>query len=448
MRLRLDPPIDEWPVPTPQRPIWTGHQAFLWHPGILTKYLAAEAVSRRAGSPGSPGVAFGNVVVDQDVYDPLSVTLPRRDSAQPDRLMAQRFSLGPVVQDVPPHMQPAVKVKVINERITGLPADVVIDRDRLIGAFRHTDRESPFLAYQMDTVLRRLAPAYAASASSRFASGLLRGEAEVMDRLLHDATQCARIYNKAVRAVPEAGMRPMSVERDRVEVPLWKLGWMRPRERVFVDLADSTPIFVTEDGEPVAIDEKNAPGRVVLAPRALLMTAMLRRPDRCGLFVHGTGGGNYDRVTERWWAAWAGEVLAPMAVVTADLHLTFGDLPVNGPEELARAKWYAHHLPHNVDRVLGLPADDPDVRAKRELLEHMDDDRDAGRRRSAFTALHRINKGLVKRHADALAEAGRAVDRADAGVANAATAGRRDWPLACYPAEALAALVSRLEASG
>ncbi|MEO1237327.1 MAG: hypothetical protein AAFX76_11120, partial [Planctomycetota bacterium] len=124
MRVRLDPPIDGWPVPTAQRPIWTGHQVFLWHPGILTKYLAADAVSRRAG------VAFGNVVVDQDVYDPLSVTLPRRDPAQPDRLTAQRFSLGPVVQDVPPRMQPAVKVKVIVERIACLPADVEIDRER------------------------------------------------------------------------------------------------------------------------------------------------------------------------------------------------------------------------------------------------------------------------------------------------------------------------------
>ncbi|MEO1237584.1 MAG: hypothetical protein AAFX76_12420, partial [Planctomycetota bacterium] len=314
-----------------------------------------------------------------------------------------------------------------------------IDRERLIGAFRHTDRESPFLAYQMDTVLRRLAPGYANATPSRFASELLRDEAEVLDRLLHDAPRCARLYNDAVRAFPGAGVTRLSVEPDRVETPLWAMGWMRPRRRVYVDVADSTPMFVTEDGEPLG-----AGGGVTLAPRALLMTALLRRPDRCGLFVHGTGGGAYDRITERWWGEWRGEALAPMATATADVRLDFDGLPVAGRADVERAVWRAHHLSHNLDRELGL--NDERTRAKRELLDHMHDDRDRRRRGASFRLIHEINRELAEAHPDAIAEADRAVERARVGVANAAVAGKRDWPFLLYPEPTRVALAEQIEA--
>ncbi|MEM6459082.1 MAG: hypothetical protein AAF710_06795 [Planctomycetota bacterium] len=434
MRVRVEPPIRDWPVPTADRPIWTGHQVTLFHPGIAAKYLAAETVSRAAG------VQYRHVVVDQDVYDPLTVTLPRR---QGDRLTAGRHVLAQTMPDVPVGMHPALDPAEIAAGIAALPRDAVIDRDQLRHAFAPGTPAPGTLAQQMHAALGRLLPAAATDEPPVYASQLLYGDDHVgvVARLIGDARACARHYNEAVQAFPEAGMSPLSVRPDRVEVPLWALTWGGPRRRVYVDLGGTKPSFMAGDGGPLA-------DHTYYAPRALLMTALLRRPDRCGLFVHGTGGGNYDRVTERWWAAWAGETLAPRAVVTADLYLDFDDLPVNGPDELARAKWYAHHLPHNVDRALGLPADDPDVRAKRELLAHMDDDRDAGRRRSAFAALHRINDGLATRHAEAVAEAGRAVDRAEAGVSNAAAAGRRDWPLACYPPQALDALASQVACSG
>ena len=66
---------------------------------------------------------------------------------------------------------------------------------------------------------------------------------------------------------------------------------------------------------------------------------------------HGTGGGVYDQVTERWWSDWTKEDLAPKAVVSADVYLPF-DVPVATRDELHRAVWFEHHLPFNVDRYV------------------------------------------------------------------------------------------------
>jgi hypothetical protein len=61
----------------------------------------------------------------------------------------------------------------------------------------------------------------------------------------------------------------------------------------------------------------------LVAPRALALTAIARLV-LCDVFIHGTGGGRYDRAMERWIATALGEeasaALAPMDVVTATRH--------------------------------------------------------------------------------------------------------------------------------
>jgi hypothetical protein len=432
MQVTIDPPIPQWPSPSARRPIWTGHQATLFHPGIVAKYAAAAA----AAGP----VPVSQVLVDQDVYDPLRLAVPCRDG---DRLYVEHVHLAPQGDQasgagslpgpgagVAVGMRPAVRVEQVSAGLAQWPerAAVRVDVPRLLEAFAEAQRESDTLGGQMAGVLERLLPGWYVPATP--ATTLLRGEDELLDALRHDVRNCVKHYNEAVGSVPAAGMARLSVEPDRVEVPLWELRWMKARRRVYVDVADSRPMLITADGEPI---DPSA----TLAPRALLMTALLRRPGRCCLFIHGTGGGVYDRITERWWKGWRGEKLAPMAVATADLYLDF-DAPTGGEAQRRRAVWRAHHLPHNLDRELGL---DGELAAeKRRLLEHMDDDRDRIRRRAAFRRVHAINRELAERHRGVLVEARRAVERAEAGVANAAVAGRRDWSFLFYPEGALAEL--------
>lgn len=440
MQVRSDPPIADWPTPNARRPIWTGHQLKLFHPGILAKYLAVSAASAKVGVPAA------QVAVDQDVYNPLALSIPVRDG---DRLSVVKIALGPIMADVPVGMQPPARAGAVAKGLNDWPRNAVTtpDHHRLVAAFSEAEKESETLAQQMDGVLLRLLnecfsalPGAGAGVytPSVMASRLLDREDEVLDALLHDAAACAKAYNDAVAQFPAAGVARLSVEPDRIEVPLWALTWKGPRRRVYVDVADTTPMLVTEDGEPVE-------DSITLAPRALLMTALLRRPQRCSLFIHGTGGGEYDRITERWWQAWRSEKIAPMAVVTADVHLDF-DAPVNDGAALRRAVWKAHHLPHNLDLALGLQDSPPEspAREKRELLEHMDDDRDKKRRRAAFELIHQINADLAAAHPEAIVAAQHELESARHGVANAAIVRRRDWPFLLYPREKLETLRGRL----
>jgi hypothetical protein len=154
----------------------------------------------------------------------------------------------------------------------------------------------------------------------------------------------------------------------------------------------------------------------------------------CDLFIHGKGGWLYDRITEEWWREWAGEELAPMAVVSADVRMDF-EAPVADRAAVDRAVWWAHHVPHNVDRATH--ADGPLAARKRDILAHMDDDRDPRRRAAAFAELHKINARLVEEHPDVIANARLDLERARTGLLNRQVAMKRDWFFGLYPPEKL-----------
>ncbi len=455
MRVRLDPPIADWPRPSNHRPIVTGHQQTLFHPGILAKYIAAMVATQTHTSSNSRRATharYQQIIVDQDVYDPLALDLPGREG---DRLAVRRHQLARVLPDVPPAAQPPASVVEINTALETMdwPADAAISASAMRMAYEKSDEIADTLARQAwlvnDELMREVGvqPAQAEFASEMCWAPRYKW---VLEALLRDARRCATIYNRAVQDFPGTGITPLRVDSFMVEVPLWELRWLRPRRRVFVDVSDSKPLFVTEDGEPIVglshdrIDARDQqPGGFVgLAPRALLMTALLRNPNESSRFIHGTGGWAYDRITERWWQDWQGYELAPMALATADVYLDF-DAPLAERADLQRAVWFRHHLKDNVDRYTTV---DPVLAArKRELLAHMTDDRDRRRRRAAFDELHRINAQLRAKHPGMIAEADASLARAAAGVENRRIAQRRDWFFGLYPQAKLDDLKAAIE---
>jgi hypothetical protein len=401
------------------RLIVTGHQAQLWHPGILAKDIAMAVASERFS------VQRLHVVVDQDTNEAWRLDVP---DVVDDELRVRSVLLADQKPGVPTGFQPPADPKQIQEQLAGLDAALT---GRLSEAFIGLP-DCASLAEQVAVVLARLKKPYAGGVPVMMVSdlALLPAFNTIVSRMLNEARQCAMAYNHAVAKLPGAGMTPLVVTRDLVELPLWAVGWNEPRRRVFVDLADSEPLFIYDDGEPI---DRSA---VSLLPRALLLTAVMRSA-LCDLFIHGTGGLVYDRVTEAWWHGWTGETLAPMARVTADLFLDLG-VPVADRADLDRAVWRRHHLPHNLDRALNL--DSQAVREKHDLLAHMSDDRGRARRRKAFSRIHQINRELAGQHPEALASAERDLRLAHIGVKNARVARRRDWCFALYPPKSLHAL--------
>lgn len=395
--------------------IATGHQAALWHPGILAKDLAAAVAAEWLQA-----AAF-HLVVDQDIHESMQLDLPVNDAG---RLSTRKLQLGPINPALPTGMQPPIDAAAAIHAIDAARAELgdrlAVDLEPLRAAWADLP-PCRNLAQQAAVLTECLMRPYTGPMPLLFASDLL--SLSPIDCVAF--SEGVGHYNAAVSLHPQAGIAPLAIETDRVELPLWALRWNRPRRRVYTRTKGGTTQLVDDANQ--TLDDQ-----VHLAPRALLQTALLRDAC-CDLFVHGRGGWGYDRVTEIWWRRWQGRELAPMVLATADLRLPF-EAPHAEPQELTRAAWYAHHLPFNLDRVLRLDERDDRVRRKRELLAHMDNDRDRVRRAAAFAEIHRINDELSRRYRDAIVEAGRRLRETRLGAANRAIAGRRDWFFALYPA--------------
>jgi len=404
----------------------TGHQPFLWHPGILAKDVAMRRGGERLGAEPL------HLVVDHDVRAALSLDVPVRDG---ESLWAERVQLAPMWHQVPAGFQPAADASVVVDTLKEQQARSAVSLDSLIAAFSDLPG-CDTLAEQQAVVLARLKAPFVEPPATLMVRDLahLPAYARLVAQIRADARRCALSYNRSVSRVPAAGVTPLLVTPEWVEAPLWACAWQRPRRRVFVDVSAAPAMFVLSDGTP--IDEHS----YELLPRALPLTAVMRQ-SVCDFFIHGRGGGVYDRITDRWWHAWQNAALAPTAVVSADAQLTF-DVPIADRGEYAAARWWWHHVRHNVDRVLGL--DGPLTREKRRLIEIMDVDRDRWRRWLRFRAIHRINDTLARQHSEPITSARDALRRAGQGLTNREAARKRDWCFALHERDALASLFASL----
>jgi len=402
----------------------SGHQPWLWHGGILAKDLAALAAAKRHGG------AAVHLVVDHDTLDEIAIDLP---FVQKRKVGVERVVIAEPAPLRPLCFQPPVDGQAVSNRLRAARRDGSVDPSVLIEAWRDLP-DCDNLARQLTAVLGRLRRAFAAEIPVVFATDLARLDAfaRLVQRVLEDPHRCVRAYNAAAAAHPESAVAPLQLDDDLVELPLWAIEADRPRLRVFAQPRRRGPIPLLRDGTA-------ADGRLV--PRALLLTGFVRSAG-CNLFVHGTGGAVYDRVTERWFASWMPDrPLAPMALVSADLRLALS-APVAEESDVRRAAWWAHHLPHNLDRALNL--DGRLVRRKRQLLADMDRDRDRHRRGASFAEIHAINQQLASAHPEALAQAAEDLRTRRLGAANRAAMGRRDWCFGLHPAARIEALARAL----
>jgi hypothetical protein len=468
--------------------IGTGHQVGFAHPGILAKFIAADVYAQRTNR------RVINVVVDQDVNDSLAMRVPIRVG---DELKIEMLQLRPGITSeatdrtapglagVPTGMQAPVNAAEVVKRLRQFVkkasdtkgTSVAVSLDALIEAWVWADeavRKRPFasLAEQVNAITTRLmAPQLSAPLINVFASRLLESDTGqgLVVNMLADAVNCMKHYNTAVAANRGTGLTKLGIERDRVEMPVWLLRPNQPRQRVYADIADTVPLLTVSDGTEIDMTKTGAGFSQKLAPRALLLTALMRA-NYCDLFIHGTGGWAYDRAMEMWWRNWRQgggdgeaefvaegidgvgaendrELLAPMTLVSADLPLEFS-VPLATQQDLHQAQWLAHSLPHNIDRHMVLSESEQTlVEEKKVLLAEMDADRSRKikRRQAAFDRLIEINETLVNGHADELAAAKDAVARATLGVANQQMANRRDWPFAIYSEKGLEAMREKFQ---
>lgn len=411
--------------------VMSGHQAEFWHPGILAKYLPGDALASASGDDAT----FAWLVVEQDTNNPGVVRLPVRRAAvsgarglrvenwaidarsrevEADAAVGGRAAVKPAP---PPALAPGESWAA-----PGIAAGIAV----IHSALARRAGEATASAQWGEAVLDVLEPM--SHRRARLVRSLVISRtslfAEVVGRMRSDPAACIAAYNRAVGDHPRERVQALAAD----ELPLWVLersgGAMRRRRATAADL--SRPV-----------EE--------LAPRALLMTGLLRWA-ACDLFIHGTGGGGaaggghagYDRITEQWFHEWLGSSggLAPSVVATATLRLNIGhDGP--GPDELRRLQWLAHRARHEPALLNDAAADE----RKRALVREIRDiKRAGGDARPAYRRMHALLEESRQAHAARLVEFKLAAESAASRLGDAEIAADRTWAFPLYEAEQLSEL--------
>lgn len=402
--------------------IMTGHQAEFWHPGILAKYLAADAAA---------GVIEADVawlVVDQDRPEAVTVRYPVQDAQ--GRLTARSWILerGPAMSPLgslpdTDHVAACVRAGLdeIGSVMSRHASEVTLPRQVAAGI---GDLLHPLLRH------RTAPPTIFATELNR--TVLFR---ELADRMAREPERCVGAYNAAVARHSSAGMRPLLADdiQDRFELPLWWLPPGGPRQHVYAEMLGQIPLSE-------------------LAPKALFMTGLLRLAG-CDLFIHGTGGGGaegeaahegYDLVTDEWLAVWLGitrDALAPITVVSATRFLPLEAAEPPAPSVVDRAEWMSNSARHSPYLLRDSYFDD----AKRSLVAQIAAASGTDRAR-LFRRMHAVLaeyrqvrdadlRGLREHAATLVARA-----------ANGPVLHDRTWPFPLYPQRVLAELAGQIDA--
>lgn len=400
-------------LPDDRPVLFSGHQAELWHPGILAKLFALDSLARSIN-------AFPAwVVVDQDANEPGLIRYPTtRDGSLAHATWRLSRELA-TTTDIPTSMRPPIDHAALRAGWEGSPAatgPIACQLTLIAGALKaHADERSlasQFTLAAADLLAGIVPFPFALPASSLSRTSLF---ASLLDRIASDPAACIATYNDAAQRFPASGIRTLSASRS--ELPLWRLRPGMPRQRV---TAASLPTIPPEQ----------------LAPRALLMTGLLRYA-AADLFIHGLGGGAYDPVTEHWLQSWLGWSLAPAVVASATLTLPLSSEQPADPAEALRARWRAHHARHQ-------PAELGDHWAHQRKAELLDEiASSAGDRRAAARAFEQLQLLLAnyrKEHAPQLAELDRLAHELHRRAQQGRVALDRTWPFPLHAKDALLAL--------
>lgn len=414
-------------LPTDGLIVMSGHQAELWHPGILAKWFAMHAVVRQLRARGLVAHAAW-VVVDQDANQPWNINYPTREN---DALRTSTWKLRVGTSEVRPLAEtPTSQLPPLHAEPTDFTRSPSGPQLTELSRLLTEHAKAPSLAAQLTNVhaaiLREWTePATIINATQLAGTTLMSNLVKWMGA---DASACVLAYNAAAVTEPEANVRPLLVNENtgRIELPLWRLPAAKPRTHVYASELATIP-------------------QQELAPRALLMTALLRIA-ACDLFIHGLGGEKYEQVTDRWLASWLPvERPAPVAVASATRFIPglAGDSLPPTPEAIDHAVWLAEHA-RNDPAAAGDPAG---AARKQALLKELREARDYRVKKDAFNRMRLELQASATANAARLAELKQAADALRARAAESAVVFNRAWPFAIYPKDVIARLKRDVDAA-
>lgn len=387
----------------------SGHQPIVFHNGILSKLIALDIASKRAGAQAVW------IVPDQDAIDPGQVRVPVRRDKSLHTQIVELLTPGTAEQGVCVGSIPAQQIAHSQHA----ELNPLIDR---LNQYASMDSlASQFACATIELACERLEMEMPAMI---FASQLSQTDEmrRIIEDMRSDSLRCAKAYNNAVGLHPDAGVRELTIAQDRIELPLWGI----------------------RDGSArVAIDSKNIDSFSIdqLWARGLLMSAFARM-HLADLFIHGSGGWVYDRIGESWFSHWRNQHLAPIAMVSATQRLDLGFSSTDLVDPKA-AMWEAHHAMHTPSMV----GDVQTQQRKDELVSQIEQRKESGT--DPYPLYRELQSLLVeyrKSHQAQICDFADRIERAQALSKQMALATDRTWPFVLFDQPALSALKDQVEA--
>jgi hypothetical protein len=359
---RMGIQVAEVPI-EPELLVVTGHQPELYHPGVWVKDFLLQRFADETGA------AALDLVVDTDSFDRVELRTPcmrpsvgRCTSVLATSDAQECFACS----RVPSRDEVDDFCAAGSEALATLPAPALGRHftafcSALSDSLEHADDlgqamtgarrrfESPAGTDYLELGVSRQART---SAFRRFAAALVS-----------DAERFAGVFNTELagfraRTGTRSNVQPfpdLVVDETTVELPFWVVsGGMRRPARVTRGEAQTLLVNGEEvcdlpqdvEGVMASLEQADA----LLVPRALTLT-MFNRMFVADLFIHGVGGGRYDRVTDAVVRAYFGVEAPSFAVASMTLYLPLG-AHVISEEEIAALEQRLNRLEHNPDQLL------------------------------------------------------------------------------------------------
>lgn len=357
----------------------TGHQPELYHPGVWVKDFLLQRLARETSASAL------DLVVDSDSFEVVGITSPCITPGV--QRCRQYLAIGSAdtcfaLSPVPSERDLEDFCRAGGSMLASLPAPAI---GHHFSAFCDCMRDAGGVADNLAEFVTISRRRYEAPVGTDYLELPLTHVASTRSFLTFvadlalDADRFAEAYNASLaeyRVVNKtrSAAQPfpdLAREDGRVELPFWLLG-QGVRTAVWAERADGGGMRLSSASGAVIADLPADGGRAVdalvvsgalIAPKALALT-LFARVFTCDLFIHGIGGGRYDRVTDGVCRRYYG--IEPPAFVVASITMY---LPLGGhivsDEEIAAAKERLNRLEHNPDALLGeLEFDSADEQAR------------------------------------------------------------------------------------
>jgi hypothetical protein len=357
---RLGVPVADVPD-DPGLVVVTGHQPEIYHPGIWAKDFLLQRLADETGA------AAIDLVVDSDGFDSVGVHAP---CLTPEvRVCRAYLALGTAdgcfACSAPPSVDDIARFRDAGlEQLNTLPSPSVAHHfETFCGVLQEATGEARDLA-ELITIARRRYEAPAGTDYLELPVTSMAGSRAFASLVAHialDADRFAAVYNGALAEYRVGnGIRSaaqpfpdLRIENDLVELPVWHVGgtrrtvWARTGDRPALLVDGETLCELGDRASAAAAVAACAPG---LAPKALLLT-LFARVLVADLFIHGIGGGRYDRVTDDVVRGFFGVEPPPFVVASLTMYLPLGAQVVSDADVEA-ASSALHRLTHNPDTML------------------------------------------------------------------------------------------------